>query len=85
MTGVDAAEEGIKVARSHASLDPEINARLNFTCTTIESLATLERETYDGVVASEIIEHVNDQSGFVSACCQALKVGHFMEPLLFIL
>lgn len=32
-------------------------------------------EFYDGVVASEVIEHVNNQEIFVKACIQALKPG----------
>ena len=40
----------------------------------VESLADDEGESYDAVVASEIIEHVADASVFVAACCALVKV-----------
>ena len=40
----------------------------------VESLANDEGESYDAVVASEIIEHVADTSVFVAACCALVKV-----------
>ena len=39
-----------------------------------ESLVDTEAESYDAVVASEIIEHVADTSVFVAACCALVKV-----------
>ena len=75
VTGIDASEEGIKVAQWHKTLDPEALSRLNYKCAAIENIATAEAETYDGLVASEIIEHVTDQRGFVAACCQLVKVS----------
>ena len=32
-------------------------------------------EMFDGVVASEILEHVSDVKTFVSSCCQLVKVS----------
>jgi len=78
VTGIDASEEGIKVAKWHKTLDPEALSRLNYRCAAIENIATAEAETYDGLVASEIIEHVTDQRGFVTACCQLVKVSTYI-------
>ena len=49
--------------------------RVQYQCTTVEELADKEPETFDCVVASEVIEHVTDKDTFISASSQLIKVG----------
>lgn len=79
MTGIDASAEIIKVAKWHAELDPSITDRLSYRNTTVEELCkndgdSKDNQSYDGVVASEIVEHVSDVELFVNACCSLVKV-----------
>ena len=50
--------------------------RLRYKCTLVEELAEVEPESYDAVVASEIIEHVADVDTFMNACCNLIKVSN---------
>lgn len=56
VTGVDAVEKNINVARLHADLDPEIST-IEYCCTTAEKLVEEQRK-FDAVIALEVIEHV---------------------------
>lgn len=75
VTGLDASEENIEVAKRHAALDESISLRLRYECSTVENFSLQEPEKYDGVVASEIIEHVANQPQFVTSCCQLVRPG----------
>ncbi|KAL3572077.1 hypothetical protein D5086_025981 [Populus alba] len=56
VTGVDAVEKNINVARIHADLDPETST-IEYCCTTAEKLVEEQRK-FDAVIALEVIEHV---------------------------
>ncbi|XP_011037369.1 PREDICTED: hexaprenyldihydroxybenzoate methyltransferase, mitochondrial [Populus euphratica] len=56
VTGVDAVEKNINVARLHADLDPETST-IEYSCTTAEKLVEEQRK-FDAVIALEVIEHV---------------------------
>lgn len=56
VTGVDAVEKNINVARLHADLDPETST-IEYCCTTAEKLVEEQRK-FDAVIALEVIEHV---------------------------
>jgi len=74
--GVDASRANIAVATAHATLDPARfgDGRLRYECTTAEELATRAMGTFDGVVLSEVVEHVADVPGFIAAAASLLKV-----------
>lgn len=74
VTGIDASEGAISVAKFHAKHDPDIGSRLNYECITAEELLK-ESPNFDAVVASEVIEHVNDQELFIKTCSQLTKPG----------
>lgn len=79
VTGIDASPEVIEVAKWHAELDPDIKSRVTYKMSTIEDLCKINTDSetvqrYDGVVASEIVEHVSDAELFVNACCSLVKV-----------
>lgn len=72
VTGIDASPQQIAVAKDHATLDPSLSGRLSYIHTTVEEVAGTQSESFDAVVASEILEHVSDPELF-------LKVGLIVE------
>lgn len=69
VTGIDATEDLIQVAKSHGG---SIKS-LEYICTSVEEYATDNQLKYDAVVASEIIEHITNKSQFLEACVKTLK------------
>ncbi|AKM11465.1 bifunctional 2-polyprenyl-6-hydroxyphenol methylase/3-demethylubiquinol 3-O-methyltransferase UbiG [Croceicoccus naphthovorans] len=72
VTGVDAANESIEVARAHAAgmgLDVTYHAG---------ELAGLDAAPFDLVTAMEVIEHVADKPAFVAALADRLAHGGLM-------
>lgn len=65
VTGLDASEELINVAKNHAKLDPSLNTNLTYVCDTIENFCKEYPESFDAVVSSEVIEHVADAKLFL--------------------
>ncbi len=71
VTGVDASAEGIAAARLHAR---EVGLEIDYRHGTAEDLAA-GGERFDMVVAMEIIEHVPDPQGFVTAAAAPIAPG----------
>ncbi|KAM0008837.1 putative methyltransferase [Helianthus debilis subsp. tardiflorus] len=67
VTGIDAVEKNIKIARLHADLDP-VASSIKYRWTTAENLVE-EQMTFDAVIALEVIEHVADPAEF----CKSLS------------
>lgn len=65
VTGIDASLELIKTASEHATLDSSISERLRYVNTSIEEHCENTFEKYDAVVASEILEHVDNRELFL--------------------
>ena len=74
MIGIDATEENIPIAQTHASHDPGIRARIKYIHGTAEDLLVTEAGMFDVVVASEVVEHVGDAEQLVSTCVDLVKV-----------
>ncbi len=69
VTGVDASEKNISVAKIHAE---KSGLKINYFVDSIETFAEKE-EKYDVVFALEIIEHVADVENFIKGCSKVLK------------
>lgn len=89
VTGIDPGQENLGIASSHAQLDPllcEGEYAINYRAITAEELCDeLQAEKaadpdacdnrFDIVVASEVIEHVVDQTTFVGDLARLVKPG----------
>ncbi|MEM7442068.1 MAG: bifunctional 2-polyprenyl-6-hydroxyphenol methylase/3-demethylubiquinol 3-O-methyltransferase UbiG [Pseudomonadota bacterium] len=71
VTGIDAGEEGVEVAKSHAKA---MGLEIDYRVETAEDLAA-SGETYDVVLALEIIEHVAEIDQFVAALADLTSPG----------
>jgi polyprenyldihydroxybenzoate methyltransferase/3-demethylubiquinol 3-O-methyltransferase len=71
--GIDVNYEGIAAAQVHAALDPSLEypERLKYSTTKVEDIAITEQESFDAVIASEVIEHVASVPAFCTALIQA--------------
>ncbi|KAK9713279.1 hypothetical protein RND81_06G016600 [Saponaria officinalis] len=67
VTGVDAVDKNIRIARLHADTDPATSS-IEYICTTSEKLVE-EQRLFDAVIALEVIEHVADPAEF----CKSLS------------
>ena len=71
VTGLDAADAAIAVARAHAA---EGGLSIDYRLSTVEALAA-EGAGFDAVLALEIVEHVPEPATFVAALASVLKPG----------
>ncbi len=71
VVGADAAERNIPVARLHAE---QSGLEIDYRHCAAEDIT----ETFDVVLAMEIIEHVADPQGFVDTCARLLVPGGLM-------
>ncbi|KAJ3659632.1 hypothetical protein Zmor_011311 [Zophobas morio] len=73
ITGLDCNVEMIKIATSRMQ-DKNV-PNLRYILSAIEEYSTDNKNKYDVVVASETIEHVNEQDVFLKCCVECLKPG----------
>lgn len=78
ITGIDPLEDNIRTAELHASFDPILAKRIKYKSCTLEDIAELPSETFDIVVASEVVEHVADVEAFIRCCGEVLKPEGFL-------
>ncbi|MGG5820204.1 bifunctional 2-polyprenyl-6-hydroxyphenol methylase/3-demethylubiquinol 3-O-methyltransferase UbiG [Falsiroseomonas sp. HW251] len=71
VTGLDAAGEALEAAREHAAAG---GLAIDYREGTPEALAATG-ETFDAVVALEVIEHVEDRDAFLAALAALAKPG----------
>ena len=74
VTGIDADEEGVSVARDHAG---RVGLDIDYRRALPEDLAA-RGMTFDVVLNMEVVEHVADVDAFLEACCKLLKPGGVM-------
>jgi polyprenyldihydroxybenzoate methyltransferase/3-demethylubiquinol 3-O-methyltransferase len=75
VTGIDASQNMIDTASSHAQLDPSLTGSVTYICRTVEEHARGHKDCYNAVVASEVLEHVVDKDLFLEACVSTVKVS----------
>ncbi|WP_102960958.1 bifunctional 2-polyprenyl-6-hydroxyphenol methylase/3-demethylubiquinol 3-O-methyltransferase UbiG [Mangrovicella endophytica] len=71
VVGADAADLNIEVAKLHAA---QSGVSIDYRATTAEAIAA-GGETFDVVLALEIVEHVADVPLFLSSCAAMVKPG----------
>ena len=72
VTGVDAGQGPISVARLHAR---ERSASIDYRQGTVEELVDHESGQYDVVTCMELLEHVPSPAQTISACAALARVG----------
>ena len=77
VVGLDPCEANIKAAKLHASDTGSLSDRLVYLPMTAEDYLSQhdENEPFDAVVASEVIEHVDNPKEFVNVCSKFVPVG----------
>lgn len=71
MTGIDATEKTVSVAQAHAA---QSGLAIDYRLATAEQLVAAG-ETFDAVLALEVVEHVTDPVSFLATCCQLTRPG----------
>ncbi|KMW58863.1 3-demethylubiquinone-9 3-methyltransferase [Candidatus Rhodobacter oscarellae] len=74
VVGADAAAGNIPVAQVHAE---QMGLKIDYRHTSAEALAA-DGEQFDAILNMEVVEHVADPLGFLTACQQLLKPGGIM-------
>jgi 2-polyprenyl-6-hydroxyphenyl methylase/3-demethylubiquinone-9 3-methyltransferase len=70
VTGVDASESAIAVARLHQSM---IGCAVTYVATTAEDLAASRGGAFDAVTCMELLEHVPDPASLIDACAALVR------------
>lgn len=70
VTGIDAAEAPLGVAKLHSM---ESGVQVAYELTTIEELAARSPEKFDIITCLEMLEHVPDPGSVINTCRQLLK------------
>ena len=73
VTGIDASEKNIIVAKLHAK---ENNLKIKYVCSSPEKLKTTKK--FDVILNMEIVEHVEDVNFFLKSCSRLLSKNGIM-------
>ncbi len=73
VTGIDASEKNIKIAKTHSKKN---NLEINYINSSPEKLK--ETDEFDIILNLEIIEHVEDVKLYIDSCSKLLKKGGLM-------
>ena len=73
VTGIDASNKNITIAKLHAKKN---NLKINYLCSSPEKLKI--KKKFDVILNMEIIEHVEDINFFINSCSELLKKDGLM-------
>ncbi len=73
VTGIDAGEAPLNVARLHAMRHQDL--KLTYTCSTAEQYMQQHPATFDIVTCMEMLEHVPDPASVIQSCSELVKTG----------
>lgn len=74
VVGLDPCVDMIHEARKHMALNPSLT-NITYLSETVEQHAEKHLEEYDAIVASMVIEHVDQPDLFLDMCSRCLKPG----------
>ena len=69
-TGLDMAEQAIKVAKEHAK---QHDVDVHYVCQPLENFSQKHQGRFDVITCMEMLEHVPDPTSIIAACAKALK------------
>ncbi|XP_016989325.1 ubiquinone biosynthesis O-methyltransferase, mitochondrial [Drosophila rhopaloa] len=76
VTGIDLGEKLIEAARDHLKcFSSELASNVLYKMEPVDQHAKANCEFYDGVIVSEVLEHVDDKVTLLEASVRALKPG----------
>ena len=73
VTGIDASNKNINIAKLHAKKN---KLKINYLCSSPENLKI--KKKFDVILNMEIIEHIDDINFFISSCSKLLKKNGLM-------
>ena len=73
VTGIDASDKNIKIAKLHAKKN---KLKINYLCSSPEKLQITKK--FDVILNMEIVEHVEDTDFFLKSCSKLLKKNGLM-------
>lgn len=74
VTGIDAGETALQVAKLHQH---ESGVEVDYQLTTVEELAATSPEPFDVITCLEVLEHIPDPASVIRTCASLLKAdGH---------
>ena len=73
VTGIDASEKNINVAKLHSK---KMDLKINYINTSPENLKEIEK--FDVILNLEIVEHVDDVNLYIKSCYKLLKKNGIM-------
>ena len=73
VTGIDASDKNIKIAKVHSKKN---KLKINYLCSSPEKLKTAKK--FDVILNMEIVEHVEDIDFFLKSCSKLLKKNGLM-------
>tara|TARA_Y100000591_G_scaffold305603_1_gene303315 strand:- start:160 stop:882 length:723 start_codon:yes stop_codon:yes gene_type:complete len=73
VTGIDASDKNIKIAKLHLKTS---KLKINYLCSSPEKLKS--KKKFDVILNMEIVEHVDDVDFFLKACSKLLKKNGLM-------